>query len=215
VLAVVREGGDARVAVARAFGGSGSWADFERAWKQFMQGLHYKVLPGMEPLVPKYKRKGRGDSPAAPNEDEASASGGESERFLRLGNMMLLRNRARAASVEYQKGYKLAGDSQWIFAVKLGRTRLALGEFDQALQAVGGAQATYPELPWPHLIAGQAMLAKGDAKAAAGSLLLAIAVNPYDPSAHCSLAEAYRRLPDASPDKLKRAERDCRDLGKP
>ena len=46
-------------------------------------------------------------------------------------------------------------------------------------------------------------------------LLRAIAVNPYDPGAHCSLAEAYRRLPDAPADKLKRAERDCRELGKP
>jgi len=201
------------VAVARGFGGSGSWADFERAWKQYMQGLHYKVLPGMEPLVRKYKRKGKGGG--GPSEDEASASSGESERYLRLGNMLLLRNRPRAASVEYQKGGKLAGESHWIFAVKLGRTRFALGEYDQALQAVASAQATYPELPWPHLIAGQALLAKGDAQAAVDPLLRAIAVNPYDPSAHCSLAEAYRRLPDASADKLKRAERDCRDLGKP
>jgi predicted Zn-dependent protease len=84
-----------------------------------------------------------------------------------------------------------------------------------SLQAVGPAQATYPELPWPHLIAGQALLAKGDAQAAVDPLLRAIAVNPYDPSAHCSLAEVYRGLPDASPDKLKRAERDCRELGKP
>ncbi len=53
------------------------------------------------------------------------------------------------------------------------------------------------------------------AKSAVDPLLRAIAVNPYDPSAHCSLAEAYRRLPDASPEKLKRAERDCRELGKP
>jgi hypothetical protein len=35
---------------------------------------------------------------------------------------------------------------------------------------VVGAEATYPELPWPHLIAGQAALAKGDAKAAVASL---------------------------------------------
>ena len=58
-------------------------------------------------------------------------------------------------------------------------------------------------------------MAKGDAQAAVDPLLRAIAVNPYDPGAHCSLAEAYRRLPDAPADKLKRAERDCRELGKP
>jgi len=217
VLTTVRDGGDARLAVARAFGGSGTWPDFERAWRQFMAGLHYKVLPGMEPMVRKYKKKGV-SAASAPNEDDASStassSTGEADHFLRLGNMMLLRNRLRAASVEYDKGYKIAGSSHWIFPVKLGRTYLALGEADQALKAVSGAEATYPELPWPHLIAGQAALAKGDAKAAVASLTLSLAINPYDPSVHCGLAEAYKKLPDAPPDKRQRAERDCRELGK-
>ena len=57
-------------------------------------------------------------------------------------------------------------------------------------------------------------LAKGDAKAAVAPLLLSLAINPYDPSVHCSLAEAYKRLPDAPADKRQRAERDCRELGK-
>ncbi len=213
VLTTVRDGGDARVAVARAFGGTGSWADFERAWKQFMQGLHYKVLPGMEPMVPKYKKKDAG-SRGAPSEDEASAGLAEGDRYLRLGNMMLLRNRPRAASVEYEKGYNAQPNSHWIFAVKLGRTRVVLGDYDQAIQAVKGAEAMYPELPWPHLIAGQALLGKGDAKAAIAPLLLSIAVNPYDPSVHCSLAEAYKRVPNAPGEKLKRAERDCHELSK-
>jgi tetratricopeptide (TPR) repeat protein len=213
VLGTVRDGGDARVAVARAFGGSGSWSDFERAWKQFMHSLHYKILPGMEPLVPKYKKHDTGGH-AAPSEDDASASTVDGDRFLRLGNMMLLRNRPRAASVEYEKGYKVAGNSNWIFAVKLGRTALALGEYEEAVSVTSAAAATYPELPWPHLIAGQALLGKGDAKAAIVALVLSLGVNPYDPAVHCSLAEAYKRVPDAPAEKLKRAERDCRELGK-
>jgi tetratricopeptide (TPR) repeat protein len=217
VLTTVRDGGDARVAVARAFGGSGTWPEFERAWRQFMTGLHYKTLPGLEPIVRKYKKKGV-SAASAPSEDDASSSAsstaGEADRFLRLGNMMLLRNRPRAASVEYEKGTKIAGSSHWIFPVKLGRTYLALGEADQALKAVSGAETTYPELPWPHLIAGQAALAKGDAKAAVASLVESLAINPYDPSVHCTLAEAYKRLPDAPADKRQRAERDCRELGK-
>jgi predicted Zn-dependent protease len=211
VLAAVRDGGDARVAVARAYGGSGTWAEFERAWRQFMAGLRYRTLPGMEPVVPKYKKQGAHGSPS---EDEGSSGAGEADRFLRLGNMMLLRNRPRAASVEYEKGFKIAGNSHWIFAVKLGRTYLALGEAEQAIKVVGGAEATYPELPWPHLIVGQASLAKGDASAAIAPLLLSLAINPYDPSVHCSLAAAYQQVPTAPADKRQRAERDCRDLSK-
>jgi tetratricopeptide (TPR) repeat protein len=213
VLTTVRDGGDARLAVARAFGGTGSWGDFEHAWRQFMQGLHFKTLPGMEALVPKYKQRAAGNQ-GTPSEDDAPAGNGDADRFLRLGNMMLLRNRPRAARVEYEKGYKGADSSNWIFAVKLGRTHLALGEFEQAGKVIAGAEATYPELPWPHLIAGQALLGKGDAMAAVAPLLLSLAVNPYDPTVHCNLAEAYKRIPDAPPDKLKRADRDCRELGK-
>jgi tetratricopeptide (TPR) repeat protein len=213
VLATVRDGGDARQAVAHAFGGVGTWADFEHAWRQFMVGLHYKTLPGMEPVVPKYKKKGT-SAEGPPSEDDASAGAGDADHFLRLGNMMLLRSRLRAATVEYEKGLKIAGPSHWIFPVKLGRTYLALGETEQAIKVTGSVESIYPELPWPHLIAGQALLAKGDARSAVAPLLLALAINPYDPNVHCSLAEAYKRLPEASLQKRQRAERDCRELSK-
>jgi len=62
-----------------------------------MQGLHYKTLPGMEPLIPKYRKKGTG-AQGAPSEDDGSATSAEGDRFLRLGNMMLLRNRPRAGA---------------------------------------------------------------------------------------------------------------------
>lgn len=212
VLAAVRDGSDARVAVARAFGGTGAWPDFERAWRAYMVDLRFKTLPGLDPIVPKYKRKGTTGSKNGISEDDGPPPAGDADRYLRLGNMMLLRSRPRAASIEYEKGAKLANSSQWIFPVKLGRTYLALGQADQALRAVAPAAATYPELPWPHLIAGQAVLAKGDAKTAAAALLRSLAVNPYDPSVHCTLAEAYKRWPEAPTDKRLRAERDCREL---
>jgi tetratricopeptide (TPR) repeat protein len=213
VLATVREGGDARVAVARAYGGTGAWRDFERAWQKFMVGLHYKTMPGLEPVVPKYKKKGAG-SGSAPSEDDAGSGLGEAERYLRLGNMMLIRNRLRPARVEYEKGYRLAGSTHWIFAVKLGRTHLALGEPAAAAKVIATVAATYPELPWPHLIAGQAALAQGEAQQAVQALLRALAINPYDPGVHCSLADAYKHIPEASATERERAERDCRELAK-
>jgi hypothetical protein len=49
--------------------------------------------------------------------------------------------------VEYEKGYQLAGNSHWIFPVKLGRTYLALGESEQALKVVSGAETTFYASP--------------------------------------------------------------------
>jgi tetratricopeptide (TPR) repeat protein len=216
VLSMVAEGADARLAVARAYGGSGTWADFEKAWRAFMVAQHYKVIPGFEVLAPKYRKRSAIASRRAPLEDEASPGRAGSERFLRLGNMLLQRGRVRAAASEYEKGSKEAGPDMWVFSVKLGRSYLAMGEADRALAAVARVQSLYPEIPWPHLIAGQALLAKGDAAGAVAPLLASLAANPFDPSVHCSLAEAYKKLASdaASADKRQRAERDCRTMTK-
>ena len=130
--------------------------------------------------------------------------------------MLLQRGRVRAASAEYEKGAKSAGSAYWLFSVKLGRSYLAMGLADRALQAVASAQALYPEVPWPNLIAGQALLAKGDAAGAVAPLLASLAANPFDPSVHCSLAEAYKKLPTdaATTSKRQRAERDCRAMSR-
>ena len=87
-----------------------------------------------------------------------------------------------------------------MFPVKLARTYLALGEPDRALKALGQAQTLYPELPWPNLIAGEALLAKGSAAEAVAPLLASLATNPFDPQVHCALATAYGKLsPPARP----------------
>jgi tetratricopeptide (TPR) repeat protein len=216
VLTLVAEGADARLAVARAYGGSGAWADFEKAWRAFMIAQHYKIIPGFEVLSPQYRKRSAIASRRAPVEDEASQGRTGAERFLRLGNMLLQRGRVRAATSEYEKGSKEAGSDAWVFSVKLGRSYLALGEADRALAAVARVQGLHPEVPWPNLIAGQALLAKGDAAGAVAPLLASLAANPFDPSVHCSLAEAYKKLPtDAIPAvRRQRAERDCRALTK-
>jgi tetratricopeptide (TPR) repeat protein len=216
VLSMIALGADARMAVARAYGGSGTWGEFEKAWRAFMTAQHYKIIPGFEAVSPRYRKSSAIAARRAPVEDEATLDQTGAERYLRLGNMLLQRGRVRAASAEYEKGGKEAGPAYWLFSVKLGRSYLAMGLADKALQAVASAQSLYPEIPWPHLIAGQALLAKGDAGAAVAPLLASLAANPFDPSVHCSLAEAYKKLPaDAvTTSKRQRAERDCRALGR-
>jgi tetratricopeptide (TPR) repeat protein len=212
-IAAVRDGTDARQAVARAAGGT--WPEFEKGWKAFMAAQKYRTFPGMEPVKRKFRKSAAIASKRAPSEDEEIAAMDPSARFLRLGNMLLLRNRPKAAALEYEKGARNAGPSQWLFGVKLGRTYLALGQPDRALKAVADAQTLYPELPWPHLIAGRALLEKGDAPAALAALDRSLALNPFDPELHCSLAEVLGRLPAADARdgaRRDRADRHCRQL---
>jgi tetratricopeptide (TPR) repeat protein len=208
-LKAVADGTDAREAVAAAAGGT--WPEFERGWRAFMVAQKYKTFPAIDIPTTHIRKAGAIASQRKPSEDEAlagKAAASPSSKFLRLGNMFLHRNRPRAAVLEYEKGAKAlsasgrnGGDSPaaWLFPVKLGRTYLVLGEPERALKALGSVQALYPDLPWPHVIAGEALLAKGDAVAAVVELRAALATNPFDPQVHCNLADAYEKSPATAP----------------
>lgn len=214
----VAAGVDARTAVAQAAGVP--WKEFEKDWKAYMHAQKYRTFPDFEPVTRKFRKSGAVASKRAPTEDEAALGVDKSEKHLRLGNMLLMRHRPRAAAMEYEKGSKAAGSSgHWVFAVKLGRTYLALGDADKALAAVAPARELYPELPWPHLISGQAWLAKGDVQSAATALEMSLATNPFDPAVHCGLADAYDRLggrpgTTSLPARRERTRKACQDMNR-
>jgi tetratricopeptide (TPR) repeat protein len=230
----VGDGEDARDAVAAAAGVT--WPEFERGWRAYMAAQKYKTFPAIDFPTTHIRKAGAIASQRKPSEDEAlapaakpSAASTAAFRYLRLGNMLLRRDRPRAAVTEYEKGAKAVtsaghagGDAAaaWLFPVKLGRTYLVLGEPDRALKALEPVAAVYPDLPWPHLIAGEAKLAKGAVTDAIVELRAALATNPFDPEVHCSLADAYEKSPaDAAPGGSARGDlvalerRFCKELG--
>jgi tetratricopeptide (TPR) repeat protein len=225
-VTAVRDGTDARTAVARASGGT--WQEFERNWKTFMAAQKYRTFPGMDPVERKFRKSSAIASQRGPSEDEEIMSLTAPARYLRLGNMLLRRSRAKSAAIEYEKGAKLAGNSHWLFDVKLGRTYLALGQPERALKSVDSLRSLQPELPWPHLIAGRALLETGKPTEAIAALERSLGTNPFDPSVHCALAEAYQKAPAAAAggdkqggqksqltnERRERAERHCKELGK-
>ncbi|HVT09271.1 MAG TPA: tetratricopeptide repeat protein [Polyangia bacterium] len=220
-IARVAAGEDARAAVAAAAGES--WPQFERGWRAFMVAQHYKTFPAIDIATTHIRKANAIASGRKPAEEDAlspAVRAGAPYRFLRLGNIMLAHERPRAAVAEYEKGAKAVasgarGDpsAAWIFPVKLGRTYLALGEPDRAVKALAPIQALYPDLPWPHLIAGEAHLAMGDAVGAVDLLRASIAENPFDPRVHCALADAYGRVHGTPAPLIQREQRFCHDLG--
>jgi len=216
VIAQVRDGVDAREAVA-AGAEAGTWAEFERGWKSFMAAQRYRTFPGMDPPTRKIRKAAAIASKRRPSEDEdlgAALNHDPSERLVTLGNMLLRRNRVRAAAVEYEKAAR-GRPPHWLIAVKLGRAYLLLGEPARALAAVEPARTLYAELPGPSLIAGQALLALGDVPKAVVALQTSMAINPFDPAAHCALAEAHGKLPagaEPAPAQREREARLCQTL---
>jgi tetratricopeptide (TPR) repeat protein len=222
----VERGEDARAAVAAAAGVS--WPEFERGWRAFMIAQRYKTFPAIDIPTTHIRKPGAIASGRKPAEEDALSStlkAGAPYRHLRLGNMLLRRDRPRAAVAEYERGAKALGpadrpradpSANWVFPVKLARTYLALGEPDRALKALGPVQSLYPDLPWPNLIAGEALVAKGAPKEALAPLQASLAVNPFDPQVHCTLANAYGKLPPADRPPaatVDREQRFCKELG--
>jgi tetratricopeptide (TPR) repeat protein len=230
----VADGEDAREAVAAAAGVT--WPEFERGWRAYMAAQKYKTYPAIDFPTTHIRKAGAIASERKPSEDEALSPSGKMAapfRYLRLGNMLLRRDRPRAAVIEYEKGAKAvasaghgggaagaggAATAAWLFPVKLGRTYLVLGEPDRALKALEPIATVYPDLPWPHVIAGEAKLATDAAADAVVELRAALATNPFDPEAHCTLADAYTKAPAAAPagvdatDLIARERRFCKEL---
>jgi tetratricopeptide (TPR) repeat protein len=217
----VADGQDARQAVAAAAGGE--WPAFERGWKTFMAAQRYKTFPAID-IPTTHIRKAAGDTAKKPSEEDALSStlkAGAPYRYLRLGDMLLGRDRPRAAAAEYEKGAKAIGKHRggdpsmsWLFPVKLARTYLELNQPDRALKAITPVTALFPDLPWPTLIAGQARLALGDPAGAVAPLRASLADNPFDPRVHCALAQAYDKLGPARPDAatIDREQKLCKEL---
>ena len=106
----VADGVDARKAVAAAAGGG--WADFERGWKAYMAGQKLKTVPRASTSRPLTSARPAPSPPAASRARtrrwRRALKRTGPLRFLRLGNMMLKRNRPRAAALEYEKGARAA-----------------------------------------------------------------------------------------------------------
>ncbi len=161
-------GDDARAAVAAAAGGA--WPEFERGWRAFMVAQHYKTFPaidiptthirkpGAHRLGPQARRGGRavadaeGGRPLSPPAPRQHAAARAIARAPRSPN-----TRRGAKAVGPADRPHADPSATWVFPVKLGRTYLALGEPDRALKALAPVQALYPDLPWPNLIAGEAL----------------------------------------------------------
>jgi tetratricopeptide (TPR) repeat protein len=210
-LGRINEGADAQSAVAAAMGIA--WKDFDGLWRGYMKTRKYRTFTDFEPIAPKLRKHKGGKGPS---EDEGSGLGERSTQMLRLGNMLLLAGRARAAAIEYEKGKTTARPGDWLFPVKLGRTYLALGDAARALSSVTRFVEIYPELPWPHLISGRAHLLQNNALWAVDAFNRAIANNPFDPEAQCGLSDAYARINNRSATddvRWERARRACLALG--
>ena len=137
-------------------------------------------------------------------------------RHLRLGNMLMQRERPRAAAAEYEKGAKAgrATNRRATTRRRPGCSRSSSGARTSRWASPtrrsrrwAACATLYPDLPWPNLITGEALLAKGTPRAAMEPLRASLGTNPFDPRVHCALAEAYAKVPGCRAARPKRPSR--------
>jgi tetratricopeptide (TPR) repeat protein len=177
-LQQIARGVDAREALARASGAR--FGELERSWRN---GLP-KASPAGAPR--KLARRFRSSDSETPPDESQDVAVSEARRFLRLGDLLWSRRRAKAAMLEYEKAHGADTDDP-IVAARLARAALEAGDATRSLAALSPLLARYPEHAPTHAVRGAALLELGRPQEARSALLEAIRINPFDPDPHCRL----------------------------
>ena len=178
---------------------------FEKTWKSYLKRRPKVDFPD-EAL---FEEKLRFD-------DEGSADVSDLKQIpkpaardhVHLGEMLMARERYKAAVVEFDKAVILMGDTHPIVQTRLAQSLRKIGEPERAYNALKKVKAAYPSyvITWHEI--GRAAFDMGRHGEARDAFYEALRINPFDPAIHEDLAKALDALGDS-----KGAERE-RNLAK-
>ncbi len=177
-LAQITDGVDARKAFAAVAGTS--WKGLESDWKK---ELAIKPKP---PAVRFLRRYLSGE--ATESDELADVELEKARKYLRLGDLLWVRSRPAAASVEYGKAHRVA-PSDPVVASRYARSAIAGGRPRDAIKPLVYTLLLYPTHAPAQSSLATARLRTGSPNAAGYAASRAIALNPFDPQPHCVLAE--------------------------
>jgi len=174
----ISEGVDAREALAEA--ASMSWKDLERDWRRMLAS---RPKPPNVRLLKRHL-----SSEATENDELAEVERDKARKHLRLGDLLWVRSRPAAASVEYGKAHRVAPDDP-VVASRYARSAIAGGRAEDAIDPLVYTLLLYPTHAPAQSSLATARLRTGDRRGAAAAASAAIALNPFDPQPHCVLAD--------------------------
>ena len=120
----MRDGATDTRAVAEVAGES--FAEWERAWRRYLTGQHYRLRPGLVPHKLRFQKGAAPSRKAGKEEDEdvADLVTEKARRFARLGGLLRARGRTGAAAAEYEKAAAQLPGKEPILQSKLARAYL-------------------------------------------------------------------------------------------
>ena len=177
-LEEVAGGVDARKALATA--AATPWHQLERQWKE---SLANRPKPPQARLLRRYLSE-----EATEHDELADVQRETARKYLRLGDLLWVRSRPAAASIEYGKAHRVAPDDP-VVASRFARSAIAGGRPGDAIKPLSHTLLLYPTHAPAQSNLATARLRTGDLEGAAKAARRAIALNPFDPQPHCVLAD--------------------------
>ncbi len=191
ILDLVAQGTGAEKAVAQALGVS--FEGFLADWKRYMAA---RPLPGGgDGTVEKLRFKG--DPRHGGTHSEWAAIPDQKARgFARLGEIFRERGRWSAARIEYAKAMARVGEGIPVLSDKFALAAMMSGRDELAQSALLEALRRHPHYAALHLHLARLQVKRRAWAQAKEQLLLANAVDPFDPEIHAGLAAVHEAQGD-------------------
>ena len=193
VLDEINQGHEAPEAFSRVLG-TASFPAFERSWRAYLKTRPRVEFPDEALFEEKLRFEDEGDAEIS---DLKQIPKPEARDHVHLGEMLMARERFKAAVAEFDKAIALLGTSHPIVQTRLAQSLLKTGEPKRAYEALLPVRDIYPSyvVTWHEL--GRAAHQLGRHQEAKEALLEAIRINPFDPAIHEDLATTLEALGDS------------------
>ena len=179
VLARVDNMEDPRSALA-VEAGFGSFGDLEAAWKEWVkrQGLRDRDVAESTPTVD------AADDVAA---DPVMSQRKDLARFIRLGELLLERDHAEAALIEFAKADAEDGKTSPLLQTRIGQAHLKLGDLVSARAQLEKTLELYPDFTLAWKVLGDLEATSGRPAKAREAYANVVAYDPFDADVHALL----------------------------
>ncbi|RYF06320.1 MAG: tetratricopeptide repeat protein, partial [Deltaproteobacteria bacterium] len=160
----------------------------ESTWRRALRRRNFRRVPDARPEKVRLA-DAPGDASAAPALEEMADK--QVHDWARLGELLQLRHRPKAAIVEYEKALAAAGTRYATLVNLLARAYIEVDKMDKAEALLARSLTQHPEDSDAHLLAGRIALKRDQWEAARGHYEAVRLQNPFNPEIHAALAQLY------------------------
>ncbi len=191
VLGLIREGLDAKEAIARVEGKS-----FDQVYAAWLGWLTMQNLP-VDPSV-RAKEAELKDSDTLVTDALSEMEGtGRGRDFVVLGDLLREQRRYVAAMIEYEKAKGAFPSASAALLNRIADVAISAKDNERAMTALNEAAAVETDYPTTFIRRAELFMAKGDTPSAKSDLLWALSINPFDPRIHQGLLEIAKKKKDS------------------